>query len=66
MKRRIGIRTAIASVAFMFLLGLFGAGTAHAACGGCFCPSAGAANQGGYACVTVKGYNRWMPLAAAD
>ena len=60
MKRRT-IKTAIVSLAFMFLFGLF-APTADAACGGCFC-KAGSGSEGGYACVTVKGYNRWMPRA---
>jgi hypothetical protein len=62
MKRRHAVRTTITSVVFMFLFGLLAPGTAHAACGGCFCPKAGAANEGGYACVSVMGYNRWMPL----
>lgn len=61
MKRRT-IKTAIVSLAFMFLFGLF-APTADAACGGCFCSVNGPKTEGGYACVNVKGYNRWQPWA---
>lgn len=63
MRRRHVVRAAITSVAFVIALAGFGPGTAQAACGGCFC-KAGAGAEGGYACVAVKGYNRWMPWAA--
>ena len=53
---------ALVSIAFMFLFGLF-APTADAACGGCFCSVNGPSQEDGYACVNVKGYNRWQPWA---
>ena len=63
LKRRT-IKTALVSLAFMFLFGLF-APTADAACGGCFCPTSGGPRaEGGYACVKVGNYHRWMPWAA--
>lgn len=62
MKRRT-IKTAFVSLAFMALFGIF-APTAEAACGGCFC-SPGSAPEGGYACVELKGYTRWLKQSVA-
>ena len=62
--RRRTLKTALVSLAFMFLFGLF-APTADAACGGCFCSVNGPSQEGGYSCVQLKGYNRWLKDATA-
>ena len=59
--RKLLVNAALVTAVALPVSAFAGTGTAYAAGGGQFC-AAGSGTSDGYACVSLGGYNRWLPL----